>query len=153
MKAAKAITIAAVSAMLASCDTVSEIATDHDNWYFTSEEDCECNNNYLHSSEQGMPESGEVTIRVSSQQGGVRVLVYNGQMDGGSLAQSFTATEQRSAIELPVNKNYTYVAEYIRDSDTIMVPVNSKFKCNLNECKGRQCYFFINNVVDLRLKF
>jgi len=138
-------------AAAAACDTITEIATEHENWFFNDEEDCECNNNYLHNQSTGMPETGEVTIRVS--QTDTKVRIYNGAMDSGNIVDEFTATEQRNVIKLPVNKYYTYAAEYMKGSDTIIVPVKSKFECVKNECKGLECYFFLNNVVDLSLRF
>ncbi|MCQ2250466.1 MAG: hypothetical protein MJZ66_05100 [Bacteroidales bacterium] len=142
---------ASLAASVAACDTIAEIATEHENWFFNNEEDCECNNKYLHSNSESMPKEGEVTIRVSAQD--TRIEIYDGAMDKGKLIKELSAKELRNNVDLPVNQNYTYVAEYLKGDDTIKVAVKSKFECKKNECKGLECYFFYNNIVDLRLRF
>ncbi len=147
----KILLAAALIATAAACDTITEIATEHDNWFFNDEEDCECNNKYIYDGAETIPQEGEVTIRVS--ENNTRIEIYDGSMDKGKLIKELEAPELRNNVILPVNRSYTYVARYMRGNDTIVVPVNSKFECKKNECKGLQCFFFMNNVVDLSLRF
>lgn len=135
------------------CDSMEEIAGSTADWFFEDEENCECGNHYLILNEGQTPEKGEVVIRVSNGYGDVDIQVFDGSMQSGLCVKDTTSAAERNTFDLPVNREYTYVARYLKNSDTIIVPVKTKLECKVNECKGLQCYFLKNNIIDLSLRF
>ncbi len=137
---------------LAGCDAISEIANDEE-WYFNDEEDCNCNNSYIHLGDNDdEPESGDAVLWVSDDMGDVKISVYDGTLDGKLMTDSITSRE-RNTFALPLNRTYTYSAQYVKNGDTIIVPVKSYLECKIKECNGLQCYFLYNNIIDLRLRY
>lgn len=143
------------SALLAfaGCDTILDTATENDEWYYNDEEDCLCNNSYLNvPGDNSMPKEGEAVIRVSRDYGDVTLSIYEDNLDGRLLMEK-TAEGERNVFNLQLNRQYTYAARYVKNGDTIVVPVRSYLECKSQDCQGVECYFIYNNIVDLRLKF
>lgn len=140
-------------AIAAGCDSIDDIADTTSDWFFQDEENCDCGNHYLLLNEGEIPDDGEVVVRISDGYGPVDIQVFDGTMQDGKSIKDTASSNQRNTIYLPVNKVYTYVARYLRGSDTILVPVRTKLECKVNECQGLQCYFLENNIIDLSLKF
>lgn len=131
---------------------------------------CGCKNDVISTSEAGYvfydededcrcvldvePDSYELTIKLSidSKNKKVPLTIYNGNMENGFVVYSDTAKTATVKIDLPLNRNYTAVAKYLNDKDTIVVPVYFKYDKSSYECANQPCWKVKNNVVSLKLK-
>ncbi|MCQ2252916.1 MAG: hypothetical protein MJZ61_05650 [Bacteroidales bacterium] len=139
---------------LSACDYINPISSENGDTFFNDEEDCDCDKGNIIKNESDKPQTAEVVIRVSSNNGNpVKLKIYKGPIDRGKVLEELETSQQRNIVELPVNQKYTYAAEYQRNGNTIIVPIYSYLDCKINECNGRQCYMISNNIIDLGLKY
>lgn len=138
---------------IVSCGDFSIVSDDNDESFFNDEEDCNCDKRYIVTRKDDYPENAEVIIRVSNNKGPVEIKIIKGTLESGEEIQKMETTRERNSFLLNVGTKYTYVAQYNRGDDVIMVPVYSDLSCNLQECMGVECYQITNNVIDLSLRF
>ncbi|MBR4267094.1 MAG: hypothetical protein IKQ46_13660 [Bacteroidales bacterium] len=134
-----------------ACQESDVVDSDNGDSYFQDEKDCNCDKRYVNNT----PDTATVTFRVTinKQNPEVKVYIYEGSMTSGTLDTVFTMKKGRDELELTLGHNYTYVAKYQKDNDSIIVPVKARLYCEGKQCRGFYCYEIINNVIDLSLKF
>ncbi len=100
------------------------------------------------------PEMYDVTIKVSinDQNTEVPVTVFYGNVERNNIAATFTAQQQSNSIFLKLNHDYTYMAKYLKGSDTIYVPVKARLSSSSYVCHEDTCWTINNNVINLKLK-
>jgi hypothetical protein len=101
------------------------------------------------------PDSGfirpEITINVQNMR--VPVSVYEGPVEEQRLVFRDTFSVPTPRIELPVEKEYSVTATYLKGTDTIIVIDGDKLEIKkaVGQCGGT-CYVVTGGFFDLRLK-
>lgn len=127
-----------------SCD---KLISDNIDAITNDDENCDC---FL--SEE--PELYDVTIKVTinSQNTQVPITVFYGNVERNNVAATITTEQPYSTITLKLNHDYTYMAKYLKGSDTVYVPVKARLSSSQYVCHEDTCWTINNNVINLKLK-
>ncbi len=107
------------------------------------------------------PDEGEINIKVSisSSLSIIPVKVYEGNYESGKLLLTIDAESSKININLPVNKRYTFAAEYRQGGKTTIVLNTGKTEAGKVACYAEDgetithyCWYIDAGNVDLRLK-
>ncbi|MCQ2974399.1 MAG: hypothetical protein MJ211_06260 [Bacteroidales bacterium] len=120
----------------------------------TSDDEQEENSENCTCKRTTKPEDEEVELKLSlnNQNKQVEITIYEGSIDKNKIVKTYIAEETPAKIVLDVDKNYTYVAKYLKGIDTIYVPVNSDLSTHKYTCNEEPCWRIKNNVINLKLK-
>ena len=113
----------------------------------TDDENCNC---FLEEE----PESYDVTLKltINAENPSVPVTIFYGNIERKRVAAELTSENNYATVNLKLNHNYTYMAKYLRGSDTIYVPVNAQLSTSSYVCHEDTCWTINNNVINLKLK-
>lgn len=127
-----------------SCD---KLVDDNIDAITNDDENCDC---FL--SEE--PELYDVTIKVTinDQNAEVPVSVFYGNVERNNKVTTITTEQQFCTVTLKLNHDYTYMAKYLKGSDTIYVPVKARLSSSKYVCHEDTCWTINNNVINLKLK-
>jgi hypothetical protein len=101
------------------------------------------------------PSDAEIDIKISTSYNEVRINIYEGNLDDSILYKTITTNSSNSSCTLPLNKTYTFAAQYFTSYGDIYNVINSitpHVKYVEDQC-DEPCYFVYNNTVNLKLKY
>lgn len=138
----------AAATALQACNIDDFVNTDNGGNFHKDEKNCSCAS-YVE------PKKAEVAMRVTinPENPQPKITIYDGPMDRNIVVKTIVADKERNLDSLKVNVKYTYVTEYIKGCDTIVVPVHAELSVNNTTCNGYNCFDVANNIIDLRLKY
>ena len=110
-------------------------------------EDCNCN---LYEEPESYDVKLKITINAENQE--VPITVYYGNIERNRIATQTTVNSSPAVINLKTGSNYTYLAKYLKGSDTVYVPVHARLSTSYNICNDDTCWQVDNNVINLKLK-
>jgi hypothetical protein len=101
------------------------------------------------------PDWGELYVRVTinDENEYVPLVIYRGNFENDDIEYIDTAYEKDYYLDVPLNKFYSVIAEYISGQDTICAVDGDKIrtKKNYDDC-DEECYIVKGGVIDVRLK-
>jgi len=100
------------------------------------------------------PSKGEAMIEITMDEENQKIPfeLYEGKYEAGKLVISDTLYSKIHYIELPVNKYYTFLAKYSKDSEDLYVFRSGTIKARRNANEDYSCWNTINIRIDLKLK-
>ena len=100
------------------------------------------------------PDSCAVKLKVTinDKNPEVPITIFFGNIERNKVATTLTASQTLTTVNLKLNHDYTYMAKYLKGSDTIYVPVKSRLKKSVYICHDDSCWKIDNNVINLKLK-
>ncbi|MBP5369495.1 MAG: hypothetical protein J6Z01_13695 [Bacteroidales bacterium] len=136
--------IFAVWATTTSCD---KLFSEHIDLSTDNNENCDCE-----ISEE--PETYDVKLKVTinDKNPEVPITIFFGSIERNNVATTLTATNALTTVNLKLNHDYTYMAKYLKGSDTVYVPVKSRLKKSVYLCHDDSCWTIDNSVINLKLK-
>jgi hypothetical protein len=99
------------------------------------------------------PMKATLQIKIDDNQNGVKVNIYEGDLEDDVLFRSITTFSKTIFQEVPLNKSYTISAEYFQANKTYVVvdSVRPRVKYTEDQCNS-PCYYIYDNTVKLFLK-
>jgi hypothetical protein len=96
----------------------------------------------------------ELSLTIDPENLSVPVTIYLGSFEDNRVAYTGTYNLANPTIRVNVDVEYTVRAEYVRNGRTYYVvnKLHLKVWKDTESC-NEPCYYFVNNEVDLRLKF
>ena len=138
------LTIFAVWATATSCDKLFndqiDLSTDNN-------ENCDCQ-----IVEEPTTYDVKLKVTINDKNPEVPITIYFGNIERNNVATTITATQALTTVNLKLNHDYTYMAKYLKGSDTIYVPVKSRLKKSVYLCNDDSCWTIDNSVINLKLK-
>lgn len=133
-----------LSAVSPACD---QLVSDDLGNINTDDENCDCVIRYE-------PETYDVKLKltINDQNSEVPVTVFYGNVERKKVAAEIKASSDEAIINLSTNEEYTYLAKYLKGSDTIYVPIKAKLSTSNYICHDDTCWSVSNNVINLKLK-
>ncbi|MBO4372406.1 MAG: hypothetical protein J5826_05690 [Bacteroidales bacterium] len=127
-----------------SCD---KLVGDNIDAITNDDENCDC---FLAEE----PEQYDVVVKVTlnEQNTQVPITVFYGNVERNNVAAKITTEQPFGTVTLKLNHDYTYMAKYLKGSDTIYVPVKARLSSSQYVCHEDTCWTINNNVINLKLK-
>lgn len=101
----------------------------------------------------GEPLKATLQIRIEENQQGVKINIYEGDLEDNVLFRSISTYSRAIFQDVPLNKSYTISAEYPKGDKTYVVvdSVRPRVKYTEDQC-DIPCYYIYDNVVELFIK-
>ncbi|MCU0457305.1 MAG: hypothetical protein MUE74_13490 [Bacteroidales bacterium] len=99
------------------------------------------------------PLKATLQIRMEDNQQGVKINIYEGDLEDDVLFRSITTYSRAIFQDVPLNKSYTISAEYVKGDKTYVVvdSVRPRVKYTEAQC-DIPCYYIYDNIIEMFLK-
>ena len=101
------------------------------------------------------PEWGDLFVKltINDENDFVPLVIYRGNIENDDIEYIDTAYYKEYYLQVPLNKYYSVMAEYISGQDTICAVDGDKIrtKKNYDDC-DEECYIVKGGIIDVRLK-
>jgi hypothetical protein len=86
----------------------------------------------------------------------IKLTIFEGDVEDNIIFDSYINPVDLTEYYLPVNKKYTFQAEYTDRNGVKYIAVNSVFprvKLELEQCSVSPCYYVYDNKLNMKLKY